>query len=659
MGRRKIEIKAIKDDRNRSVTFLKRKGGLFKKAHELSVLCSVDVAVFIFGNNKKLYEYSSADMRDLIHRYQYHGGPNEHKGPSDFNGGHDDDEEEEGDGTPPHAPESIDNQMMPPHYHGQPQPPFPQIRHHTPSASPPINGGPFQAHPGHPGHPIQRGHTPQPSIGSRPASRNDVRRMGPGMVSQPPPPSGPQHPGISYMPTPPIYNPPHPSNLMPQQGAHPYPYHQPGQMHQSPYMEERRSPMPSPMPPAYSSQPPSQGIQAPARPTPSPQPNHQQLPPNPVPQISPPTPQPQQVERRLQDPPPPPPVQPRTDFQERPQPPLLNTDTAIKKLPQRKSHSIFTPIEENRSILSQHLASFAAEPAKSESAAAAAAANAANAANRSQSVDVAALHRLGDASRLPQLPQRAHTQADEKARTVSLSSIPETALTPPSRSSSAKVGSGPGGARPRGPRLTVQIPDGGSEAGGSATGTGTGTGESNSPRNPAESTTQAPQRHNSHGSLVLPPPSPSASAILSAGATGPPNPFARPPPQQNVNGETPVSALPSRFLTNELLPSPSSFYPDWNFRGGDSNTLPSPLNFATPIVGSGPSFLRDDNMNTTPNANSTSNNVTSNASGSSNSNLNVAMNNSMATKRKTPEIGATAQSEATEESSEAKRIKVE
>lgn len=56
-------------------TFLKRKGGLFKKAHELSVLCSVDVAVFIFGNNKKLYEYSSADMRDLITRYTYVSPP--------------------------------------------------------------------------------------------------------------------------------------------------------------------------------------------------------------------------------------------------------------------------------------------------------------------------------------------------------------------------------------------------------------------------------------------------------------------------------------------------------------------------------------------------------------------------------------------------------
>jgi hypothetical protein len=72
MGRRKIEIKAIKDDRNRSVTFLKRKGGLFKKAHELSVLTSVDVAVIIFGQNNKLYEYAStANLPDFLQRYQY------------------------------------------------------------------------------------------------------------------------------------------------------------------------------------------------------------------------------------------------------------------------------------------------------------------------------------------------------------------------------------------------------------------------------------------------------------------------------------------------------------------------------------------------------------------------------------------------------------
>lgn len=52
-------------------TFLKRKGGLFKKAHELSVLCSVDVAVIIFGHNKRLYEFSSGEIQDIISRHQY------------------------------------------------------------------------------------------------------------------------------------------------------------------------------------------------------------------------------------------------------------------------------------------------------------------------------------------------------------------------------------------------------------------------------------------------------------------------------------------------------------------------------------------------------------------------------------------------------------
>ena len=119
---------------------------------------------------------------------------------------------------------------------------------------------------------------------------------------------------------------------------------------------------------------------------------------------------------------------------------------------------------------------------------------------------------------------------------------------------------------------------------------------------PAKASTDA-----SHSSgVVLPPPSPSASAILSAGAQGPPNPFARPhPPAHNANGgsfssnnniETPISALPSRFVADGLLPSPSSFYPEWGFgrSGGDSNMLPSPLNFQTPVIGNGPSFLRDE-----------------------------------------------------------------
>ena len=50
--------------------------------------------------------------------------------------------------------------------------------------------------------------------------------------------------------------------------------------------------------------------------------------------------------------------------------------------------------------------------------------------------------------------------------------------------------------------------------------------------------------------------------------------------------ETPISALPSRYMSNELLPSPSNFFSDWGDwnrdRGigggtGMSAVLPSPL----------------------------------------------------------------------------------
>ncbi|KAK4116304.1 hypothetical protein N656DRAFT_794627 [Canariomyces notabilis] len=592
MGRRKIEIKAIKDDRNRSVTFLKRKGGLFKKAHELSVLCSVDVAVFIFGSNKKLYEYSSSDMRDLITRYTYHGGPNEHKGPSDFNGGAEDEDDDDENGTPPQG-DGFDPQMLPPHF--QTQPPFPHLRHHTPSASPPIPNGVFGPHPGN----GPRGHTPQPQVGSRPSSRNDIRRMGPNMVGQPVGPQGPPQPpavnGFAYMPQPAIYNPQNAPNLppnmhphglpQPHPQAHPqYPYHppQPHPHQMQSFAEEQRR---SSVPPAFPPQP--QGPPAARHSVSPPQPPAQQLPPQPVPHMSPPQvhpmqspPQPQQ---HLPPPPPqephhiPPPSQepqPPAPMESRPkpepvertrQPPLL--DTVIKKAPPRKGGSIFTPIDENRSILSQHLAAFHPE-VKAEAPS-----------GRSQSMDV------GGVSRGSNADSNAQSQTQVK-RNSSLSSIPETVFTPPSRSNSLRVGGNV--ARPR---LKVQIPE--DSDGGSATA------ESASPRGTTatDATSQPSRRPDSHSSgVVLPPPSPSASALLSAGATGPPNPFARPPPHQNnsMNIDTPVSALPSRFLNNEFLPSPSSFYPEWNFRGTDSNTLPSPLNFATPVGGTGPSFLRDD-----------------------------------------------------------------
>nr|7NB0_A Chain A, Developmental protein SEPALLATA 3 [Arabidopsis thaliana]7NB0_B Chain B, Developmental protein SEPALLATA 3 [Arabidopsis thaliana]7NB0_C Chain C, Developmental protein SEPALLATA 3 [Arabidopsis thaliana]7NB0_D Chain D, Developmental protein SEPALLATA 3 [Arabidopsis thaliana] len=53
------------------VTFAKRRNGLLKKAYELSVLCDAEVALIIFSNRGKLYEFcSSSSMLRTLERYQ-------------------------------------------------------------------------------------------------------------------------------------------------------------------------------------------------------------------------------------------------------------------------------------------------------------------------------------------------------------------------------------------------------------------------------------------------------------------------------------------------------------------------------------------------------------------------------------------------------------
>merc|ERR1711988_324044 len=69
MGRRKIDIAYLPDDRVRKVTFCKRKGGLFKKADDLSKLCGVEVAVIILSDNKTC-DYASTDVSRILSRYQ-------------------------------------------------------------------------------------------------------------------------------------------------------------------------------------------------------------------------------------------------------------------------------------------------------------------------------------------------------------------------------------------------------------------------------------------------------------------------------------------------------------------------------------------------------------------------------------------------------------
>jgi hypothetical protein len=69
MGRKKIQISKITDERNRQVTFTKRKFGLMKKAYELSVLCECEIALIIFNSSNKLFQYASTDMDKILLKY--------------------------------------------------------------------------------------------------------------------------------------------------------------------------------------------------------------------------------------------------------------------------------------------------------------------------------------------------------------------------------------------------------------------------------------------------------------------------------------------------------------------------------------------------------------------------------------------------------------
>lgn len=84
MGRRKISITKITQERSRLITLTKRKTGLFKKAYELSVLCDCAInvvihdpcgRVFVFSSNE---EPVSAFYRHIVHADEYKSNANYH-----------------------------------------------------------------------------------------------------------------------------------------------------------------------------------------------------------------------------------------------------------------------------------------------------------------------------------------------------------------------------------------------------------------------------------------------------------------------------------------------------------------------------------------------------------------------------------------------------
>ncbi|CAA7046170.1 unnamed protein product [Microthlaspi erraticum] len=72
MARGKIQIKRIENQTNRQVTYSKRRNGLFKKAHELTVLCDARVSIIMFSSSNKLHEYISPNTttKEIIDLYQ-------------------------------------------------------------------------------------------------------------------------------------------------------------------------------------------------------------------------------------------------------------------------------------------------------------------------------------------------------------------------------------------------------------------------------------------------------------------------------------------------------------------------------------------------------------------------------------------------------------
>ncbi|XP_057755001.1 truncated transcription factor CAULIFLOWER A-like [Arachis stenosperma] len=71
MGRGRVQLKRIENKTSQQVTFSKRRTGLLKKAHEISVLCDAQVALIMFSTKGKLFEYSSeSSMEDILERYE-------------------------------------------------------------------------------------------------------------------------------------------------------------------------------------------------------------------------------------------------------------------------------------------------------------------------------------------------------------------------------------------------------------------------------------------------------------------------------------------------------------------------------------------------------------------------------------------------------------
>ncbi|CAN6665733.1 hypothetical protein TRVA0_037S00782 [Trichomonascus vanleenenianus] len=556
MGRRKIAIQPITDERNRSVTFLKRKGGLFKKAHELAVLCQVDIAVIIFGSNKKLYEFSSGDTNQIIQRYQMTDKPHESKGPRDYDktlgtvakDQSDEEVSEEEEGSDNVNVSNDSSPMVTQNTRQAKAQPSPRLKHRAARPAPvkksslsaarrhsrsfsAANASEIEAQHAHAAPQFNRQSSHPPVLQGDQNPQDQQRHQPYNEQAKQEPLPGPQAMGLRTNPQYEYISQPPPGQTQSQM------YHRYGQQPYSPSYA-LPPPPPPPLPPGAGQYPP-------------PPPGYAY-------------PQQQQAQQA-------PPSEQYTAAQKRNYPNYANFRQPVQMTQsqsQPPAEYTYAPVpgKDNNS-----LAYGVVQP------------------QRPQSVDVAG-------------KQPEQERKGSKSPTYLNNSRFTFPNTPSNSGNSANAGN-------QRPKLKVQIPgenntpisssgrikgesSGGDDATNSAKdekplSAGSGNNKVNTPTNVGGN--QGPTSGGPWGSsLTLPPPSPSTYLNSNNAQSGPGNPFGR-PPLVNANGEqTPLSAaLPSKYV-HDLLPSPSNFYgSEWNMHFGPaSGGLGSATNRNPPVSGS-------------------------------------------------------------------------
>ncbi|KAI9122680.1 hypothetical protein K1719_006520 [Acacia pycnantha] len=82
MGRRKIEMKLVRDSSSRQVTFTKRRNGVFRKANELATLCGAEVAIIAFSPGGKPFSYGHPSVNAITNRFLRRSSAEENNGGS-------------------------------------------------------------------------------------------------------------------------------------------------------------------------------------------------------------------------------------------------------------------------------------------------------------------------------------------------------------------------------------------------------------------------------------------------------------------------------------------------------------------------------------------------------------------------------------------------